>query len=146
MTSIPIAGLLRFGHKKKECMRQESTLVYTGGALSWHVSIIFREKNPLPFSEEHDDRIECIMGIGPDIVVFLDYHTKVWACCIGAGLLCGLWTGYVGMGLLCGYGLAMVGIHGSIWAGYVGVCLLCGSKSVLWVWAGYVGMYPHIPT
>lgn len=72
------AGLLRnLGYKKKECMRQDSTLVYTGGALVWHVSVIFREKKPLPFSEDHDNHIECVMGIGPDMIVFLDYFTKV---------------------------------------------------------------------
>ena len=72
------AGLLRnLGHKKKDRMRQDSTLIYTGGALTWHVSILFRDKKPLPFSEEHSNHIECIMGVGPDIMVFLDYYTKV---------------------------------------------------------------------
>ena len=59
-------------------MRQDSTLIYTGGALSWHVSIIIlRGNKPLPFSEEHDPHIECIMALGPDMVVFIDYFTKV---------------------------------------------------------------------
>ena len=58
-------------------MRQDSTLIYTGGALSWHVSIILRGNKPLPFSEEHDTHIECIMALGPDMVVFIDYFTKV---------------------------------------------------------------------
>ena len=59
-------------------MRQDSTLIYTGGALTWHVSILLRNKKPLPFSEEQDNHIDCIMGIGPDIMIFVDYHTKVW--------------------------------------------------------------------
>ena len=58
-------------------MRQDSTLIYTGGALSWHVSIILHGNKPLPFSEEHDTHIECIMALGPDMVVFIDYFTKV---------------------------------------------------------------------
>lgn len=38
-----IAGILRnLGHKKKERVRQESTLLYTPGALTWKVSIILR--------------------------------------------------------------------------------------------------------
>ena len=37
------AGILRnLGHKKKERVRQESTLLYTPGALTWKVSIILR--------------------------------------------------------------------------------------------------------
>ncbi len=64
-------------------MRQDSTLMYTNGGLTWHVSILLRNKKPLPFSEEYDNHIECIMGIGPDILVFLDYYTKV-----GSGGIC----------------------------------------------------------
>ena len=38
-----VAGILRnLGHKKKERTRQESTLLYTPGALTWKVSIILR--------------------------------------------------------------------------------------------------------
>ena len=38
-----VAGILRnLGHKKKERTRQESTLLYTPGALTWKVSIVFR--------------------------------------------------------------------------------------------------------
>ena len=38
-----VAGILRnLGHKKKERTRQESTLFYTPGALTWKVSIILR--------------------------------------------------------------------------------------------------------
>ena len=38
-----IAGILRnLGHKKRERTRQESTLLYTPGALTWKVSVIFR--------------------------------------------------------------------------------------------------------
>ena len=71
------AGLLRnLCLKKKERMRQDSTLIYTGGALSWHVSIL-RGNKPLPFSEEHDTHIECIMALGPDMVVFIDYFTRL---------------------------------------------------------------------
>ena len=83
-----VAGLLRnLGHKKKEITRQESTLTYTGGALTWHVSIILRDKKPLPFSEEHDSYTECILGIAPDIMVFLDYYTKVWGCGVRCGVV-----------------------------------------------------------
>ncbi len=72
------AGLLRnIGHKKRECTRQPPTLVYTGGALTWHVSLLFRRKKPLPYSEEHDSHIDCILGIAPDMIVFMDYYTKV---------------------------------------------------------------------
>ena len=38
-----IAGILRnLGHKKRERTRQESTLLYTPGALTWKVSVILR--------------------------------------------------------------------------------------------------------
>ena len=40
---VHVAGILRnLGHKKKERTRQESTLLYTPGALTWKVSIILR--------------------------------------------------------------------------------------------------------
>ncbi len=83
---VVAAGLLRnLGHKKKDRVRQDSTLIYTGGALTWHVSIIFRDRKPLPFSEDFSKHIECIMGVGPDMVAFLDYYTKVGLCvCVRA--------------------------------------------------------------
>ena len=79
-------------------MRQDSTLIYTGGALSWQVSIILHGNKPLPFSEEHDTHIECIMALGPDMVVFIDYFTKVgvgvkW----GRGCRGGRWRGRKGV-------------------------------------------------
>ena len=62
------ARLLRnLGLKKKERMRQDFTLIYT---------IILRGNKPLPFSEEYDTHIECIMALGPDMVVFIDYFSK----------------------------------------------------------------------
>ena len=61
-----------------------STLIFTGGGMTWHVSLVFRDKNPLPFSEEHDGHVECMLGIGPDIIVFLDYYTKVGMAVGGA--------------------------------------------------------------
>ena len=97
-----IAGILRnLGHKKKERARQESTLFYTPGALTWKVSIILRNGKvtkvecllvlmymhfmnvhcmllqPLPFSEEFDTRINCIMAMGPDLIAFIDLDVLV---------------------------------------------------------------------
>lgn len=63
-------------HQKKERSRQDSTLMYSPGALTWGVSLILRQGKPLPFSEEHDFFQDCTMGISPDLVVFKDLNSS----------------------------------------------------------------------
>ena len=36
---------------------------------------------PLPFSEEHDVHVDCVLGVAPDLMVFIDSSTKVHAVC-----------------------------------------------------------------
>ena len=32
---------------------------------------------PLPFSEDHDFHLDCILALGPDLLIFLSCSTKV---------------------------------------------------------------------
>ena len=35
---------------------------------------------PIPFSEEHDFVLECVLGMGPDLLVLMDSETRVSTC------------------------------------------------------------------
>jgi hypothetical protein len=73
-----LVGLLskNWGGKRKEKPHLQASLVFTPGALVWNVAIVTREGKPLPFSEEHDTAMECMLVLAADLMAFVYTNTR----------------------------------------------------------------------